>query len=390
MKLYKIGIFILGLACCLSSCKLMRENEVSLQGDYGEAAGQETDENGDLLGEIVRVIPTSLDIEPVVQTFLNTDFNEVEPYSYNETENGISGKYELGTARLIYSASSGENSIIYYDDIDGAGECYQYMILQQYYINEYVSAGLRSYFFEENLDTCSKEEVIEICKPYADVCGYGEADVNVYAMTYECLEEFNNYLGGIMSAPGEGYERLSDEEFSAYMEKVEAGEMSMEEFNEISQLANARGLPWEKKYEALLLCYRPYINGKIVDSYKQCMILVYVPYYERIVYAEAYIPYELEEIANTVPILSQEEAVSKVMNVIGIKSQDDLKIDSISLVYSVYASRTAWAAEDDSTAWTLNPCWRIDYTRVDKPDALGVEQDTKVIDAVDGIVAQYY
>lgn len=135
--------------------------------------------------------------------------------------------------------------------------------------------------------------------------------------------------------------------------------------------------------------YRPYINGKIVDSIKQSMQIIYVPYYERIVYAEAWIPYELKEVESTVSILTPEDAVSKVMDAIGVKSQDDLKIDSISLVYSVCAVRTARAAEDDSTAWTLNPCWRIDYTRVGDPDLLGIEQDTKVIDAVDGIVAQY-
>lgn len=372
-------------ALLLTGCQFTKDFEVNLDDNYGVTV----DENGNFIGEVLKVQLSDFDINPALELLFGMPAEEIEPYRESE----YSADYEVGDQEFGYSYYSQEAAchFTYNDHIDGAADCYTCMVLDKY-CEQYLSQSMRAFYPEENLDTCTKEEAIAFCQPYAEAFGYGEAEVSVYAMTLECLNEINESNNNLFSAPGPGFERITFEVRDEWASAISAGEKTLEEFMEMARdghLAPGRGFEWEKKYEAMLLYYRPYLNGRIVDSYRQVMRIIYVPYYNRVVQLTSLLPYKMQEVASEEILVSPDEAVNTVLANIGASSPEDIIIDNISLVYSLRFSNLQLAKESQDNFYTVNPCWRIDYTREEYEDEYGMDKYTLVIDAIDGIVNYY-
>lgn len=378
MKKKKILLIVFFTTTLLCSCKFMKEVDVTLSNltetDI-ESFSEETKD--ELTGEIISIQQVNVDVGTMTETFLGLSLEEAEPYivlsPYDDPNKEITNPlYEIGTKSLICT----ENMFVFYDYIDNAGDCYESMILSNIYLNPCLTEGMRSIFPLEDIDTCSREEAIAFCQPYAEACGYLDADISVYAMTLESLENISEKFYNGHTAPQDGLHIMMRRE---YWEKVEAGEMTEEEMSELRYPTSFA--PWEKKHEAMLLVYRPYINGLIMDSQdSQILIIVYAPYYNGIVFAEGYVPNEELEVSSVETLISKEKAVSKLITSIGANSQEDIMVSNISLVYSARSSRANLAL----------PCWRIDYTYPEHYDNMGINQYTILIDAVDGQVSKFY
>ena len=107
-------------------------------------------------------------------------------------------------------------------------------------------------------------------------CGYKDADVQVYAMTKEALNRVCKINNTTTAAPDPNFYhpfseaekwRLNKERQEALEKEdtdlVQSIEQKMTELNEISYIQ------WEKKDEAYLLIYRPYVNNLLVDGWGQ-------------------------------------------------------------------------------------------------------------------------
>lgn len=332
MKRKQLLPIILASSMLLCSCKVMIETEVRLPAQTNEdEIRTDTDvlegEN-QLTGEVIQIEQVSLDLEDMVKTYLDLSLSEAEAYELDFAEVVGSSYYEKGTQTLICL----NNNFSYWDDIDGASGCYDVLMCTTY-ATEYLKKEMREIFPLEEIETCSKEEAIAFCQPYAEVCGYGNADISVYAMDLDAIARLNDFHEGNLEAPEEGFVQMTRKEYWEGQKKVEDGEMTQEELMD-QWFASPSG-EWEKKYEAMMLIYRPYINGSIMDSYVQMLTLLYVPYYNRIICAKGYAPYSEIGISSEEPIISQEKAVNKLLTTIGASSQEDIIIDDISLVYSL-------------------------------------------------------
>lgn len=371
-------------ALLLTGCQFTKDFEVNLDDKYGVTV----DENGNFIGEMLKVQLSDFDVDAALELLFGMPAEEIEPYRESE----YSADYEVGdrTFKCSYYVNEEAYGFVYGDFIDGAATCYTAMIPESEYFTEYLSQSMRAFFPEENLDTCTKEEVLALCQPYAEAFGYGEAEVSVYAMTLDCLNQFNEFYNNLMSAPGPGFERITYEVQDEWSAAILAGEKTYEEYAAMIKNGHdalSRGFEWEKKYEAMLLYYRPYWNGKIVDSRRQIMKIIYVPYYNRVIYLNGYLPYEVQESAGEQILISPDEAVNIVLANVGASSQEDIIIDQISLVYSLRFLNLELAKEGNF--YTVNPCWRIDYTHEEYGDRFGNDNYTMVIDAIDGIVNSY-
>lgn len=150
--------------------------------------------------------------------------------------------------------TNGEGVVVGYQDFyENAGDQYE-LIYSHEHMNNVVDCGMRARFPEEDLDSCSREEVLRECKKYAEVLGYGEAEASVYAMTLDTLQKTSREMPGL-GAPIPGFDT------------AKRSELGEDDFNR----------PWKKEHEALLVIYRPYVNGIILDSASQTWRLFMSP-----------------------------------------------------------------------------------------------------------------
>ncbi|MGN0298814.1 MAG: hypothetical protein ACI4C1_06515 [Lachnospiraceae bacterium] len=342
----------------LSGCQLQRN-----ESDAG---------NSDLTGEVLTLKPTSLDLELLTETFLGLSVEEAEQYRLiDEHENYY--QFQMNGLELIYTynASGEVYWVRFYDHRENASSCYELIVDPIHYLRvvDGISSGLRAYYPEEELESCSREEVLSFCQPYAEACGYGNAKVSTYAMTLDILQEASVNLHGLIY----GMQWGDGETIVASAPDPEAPLVYRD--SEIEPTS----IPWSKKDEAILLVYQPYLdNGYLMDSTSQILMLIYVPEKNEIVYTEASSLYVQAEKTETVSIVSQENAIEQVKLLEGIKDEDDITINKVEYVYGLNISQ--YVSEH-----TCNPCWKIDYTLNHSAANSGVlAVQSRMIDATTG------
>ena len=287
-----------------------------------------------------------------------------EDYGIDLGINALMG-FECSTDNMLmyYNASYTDNNgyfhrsrFEFWDDKDMAGSTYLAMLGAHFYKNE-CSNRLMQMYPEIELESCSREEALAACTPVAEACGYEDAQVSVYAMTFEALQEQAAFTKGyVRSAPGPDYENNFYE--------------------------------WEKEHEAYLLVYKYTVNGRVLDSAKFDLMCIYVPKYEKIVYARGTHQLVATETSEETELISQEDAIAEVLLMLNLDSTEDITITGISMVYSPEGPKILNELEKK----TMEPCWRIDYVLSDKVKATpGYMYDdwTRMISAIDGRQVKY-
>jgi hypothetical protein len=253
---------------------------------------------------------------------------------------------------------------------------------------------LRECYPETELqDNVSAETALEKCREAAEACGYVHADISVYAMRLEDLQntekQIDTYLNVQCGAPDPAYMPVSQEDQWELQKKIYEAQNSedtklqndlqnqLEELQEKSD--DISYIPWEKKDEAYLLIYRPVLDGLVIDSTEQMLRIVYVPFTDTIVYLQGTAPFTIQKKQNTA-LISRNQAVSTALMELGVEDPAQFAAEKMTLVYAVRAVQIQGADP------TIDPCWRIDYVRKDRQsDNTG----TIYIDAVTGMVSQY-
>lgn len=365
-----LPVFLLCCIAFLPGCELKKKVDVTLEeGSFGPQDAA--------VGEVLQVENGSFEPEDVVPVFLGVSAGEAEGYIYPKYNTETNKLYETDGIMMAYTS----DYILYTDDNDGAASCYSMICYpSSSWVWNSLGSSLRNAYPEDSLESCTREEVLAACQPYADACGYADADVQVYAMSLEMLQK-NSEAKGEISAPGPGFEVVT---YGEIAEAENAGEEEKAEaFKNQMYSATKRGISWQKKDEAFLIIYRPYLNGLVVDSFLQRMTLIYAPQYQKVVYAEAYAPFSVLDTGDETKLISKETAVSETMLSLGAESEEDMTVNHIELVYSV---RGEELAEDG----TVSPCWRIDYDlKKGSEEAMHMDGGTTLINAIDGHVSTY-
>ena len=341
------------------------------------------------------------DINPVnisVEYGEEFDVEAITDYFYDSTVEDLvanSGATDTETEFLCekdgieLTYSKGQNYLSLNDWREYAGSSYGHLLRQQFFFNE-MSQRLMEWFPEGELENYSSQKVVKACEQFAKACGYGEAQVTIYAMELEGLWEAAKFMsldGDFNTAPNPDYEYISGNEISSAMEKGDT-ELALKLMKQkYSEPQNA--IEWEKKHEAYLLVYRTRVNGMLMDSKQHGMWCIYVPEYERVVIAEVGCPLITTNIEQETELITKEEALAKALPVIQVESEEDITVTNISLVYS---PRTEQLFVEETEEKVLNPCWRIDY--VIKEEKITTDQyqnddGTVLINAVDGFEVEY-
>lgn len=369
------GIVGLGLTLLLCGsicgCKMRRELEVTLD---NELVTEEF--TGSL--EVNYVRRKDIDLESILNVFLGESEETAEQYipPYSKEQEGY---YEKDGCELTYVVGK----VCEYIDLSegGIGLCYQAACdpRSYWYVHGAVGGWLRDFYPLEDLDSCSKEEVIEACQPYVQAYGYAtDIEVNVYAMTLETLEDAWSEWKG--HAPDPDYE-VPGIDAIRKAGKTEGSEKAYE-LQLQRQNAVCQNQKWQKEDEAFLMIYRSCIDGKTVHGSSSQLKLIYVPALDKVVYASGqYILETMDTKEQYENLIDREKAVSEAALALNAP-QELLEVESIELEY--YVAPTVGSAENGEA---LIPCWTIEYK---KTDALLNERlsrtvnGTILINAVDG------
>ncbi len=380
MKLKKVMFAIFCVGLCMTGCNMEREIVIG---------------NGLKDGEIIEnVHPVNIsveygegfDVEAIADYFYDSTVEDLVANS-GATDTEIEFLCEKDGIELTYDKE--QNYLSLNDWREFAGNSYGNLLRPQFFINE-MSQRLMEWFPEGELENYSSQKVVKACEQFAKACGYGEAQVTVYAMELEGLWEaakFMNQDGEFNSAPNPDYEYISRNEISSAMENgdTELALKLLKQKNSSPQDV----IEWEKKHEAYLLIYRTRANGMLMDSKMHGMWCIYVPEYERVVVAEVGCPLIVTNIEQETELITKEEALANALPIIPVESEEDITVTNISLVYS---PRSEQLFDKETEEKVLNPCWRIDY--VIKEDKISTDQyqnddGTVLINAVDGFEVEY-
>ena len=128
--------------------------------------------------------------------------------------------------------------------------------------------------------------------------------------------------------------------------------------------------------------YRQKLDGVKIDSQSAGLRILYVPYTNKVVLINGYTPYEQESVLETTELISEERAVSQVIQELGIRSQQDIDINQISMIYAIQLK--------DGNAYAV-PAWKVDYIlkNVDE-DTMSGDTGSIRIDAVSGFVSDLW
>ena len=184
-----------------------------------------------------------------------------------------------------------------------------------------------------------------------------------------------------ISAPGEGFDIVTKGQVEELRD--EGKDEEAEKMDEQLHSATSRGLPWKKEHEAMVLYYRSEINGLLMDSHESGLEIVYVPYMDKIVLIKGNVPCQQTAVSKISELISKEAAVSQVAQTLGIRTQDDIQIDAVSLVYAMQ-----YAGTDQLCAI---PSWKVDYVLKNADENTKIRDSGSLwIDAVSGFVADYW
>lgn len=351
MKKRKIGCVLLLFSLLLSGCQL--ERKVDINNKNTEKADVKT-------GQILKVELPEYDLDAVTQAFLGYSVEKTIEMGAEKTDKNYS--YQKDKKYLYFGESTDGSGIHggYRDFYENAATQYKVACDIEEHINNVVDYGLRKYYPNEELETCSKQEVLDYCESFAKATGFENAKASVYAMTVDILQPLYEDKDYSKGAPIPGYEPSQDDEL-VYVETPR---------------------PWTKDYEALLVIYQPYMNELLMDSRYQSLMLIYVPKYGKIVWAEWDMPWKVTGIAKEEKLISASDAVSKVMMKNGILDENIL--EEPKLVYSLNLTQL-------NKEHTVCLCWRIDYQSKNSMDYTGTElYRTMLVNAVTGEECQMF
>jgi len=377
-KWMRTGLLLLALSS--AGCQMRRNIEVTLQQE------EETEVLPEIL-ELNHVKIRLMELDALTKIFLGESEESAEayipPYSKDLGE-GVY-YYEKDGCELHYV----DGKRCEYADLSngGVGMCYLAVWDPEGYglVGGTVGGWLRTNYPLEDLESCSREEAIEICTPYAQAYGFDEdVDVSVYAMTLEALERVgSSHDWG--HAPNLEYVVPGMDEI-----RKAAQTESSEKANELMfqrQQAASQGREWKKEDEALMLIYRRMIDGKLLNGSVSFLQMIYVPSLKKVVYANGGCAVEtLETTERYENLISKETAVSEAIMAMGVK-QENVEVESIVLGY--YVSPTIIGAENGEA---LVPCWKIEYKQTEgfMEDGTSISVNgTILVNAVSGNVIMY-
>lgn len=310
-----------------------------------------------------RVETSSVELGKIMEVFLNQSVSDAEKFYYHHL-------YEMDGKTLTVANSEYESPdnpsetepityVGYWDDNEGAYSCYSILGLLGDVLSMNTSA-LRNNYPEENLDACTKEEAMEACLPYAEACGYGDAEVLAYGVTLDIIEKKSMITGWgediVYSAPGPGYEVITYRQIYELEEEGRAEEADILR-DQLQSSALHRGFPWKKKHEAMILIYQKQFEGFAMDTASESMLILYVPLYGRPIYVNAPMPSIAAEKLGENQLISKDEALEQVLIAKGYSSAADIEVQQISLVYALQQ------VSEDETVWDQAiPCWQIEYS----------------------------
>lgn len=366
MKFKKNVMLIIGLILSLCGCQFEREvNDFIESGSNatGEATVESTEE------------------EAITVPILRLDYKEEQFKEYD---------YGEALAQLIYGMTEEEAMIYQFDEMNpGKRETktWHYTERQNYFYfgtseynkancygsmlqSEAVSAWeLRRLWPEEEIDTCTKEEAIAACAPYASALGLENDAVTIetYGIT---LDYFNNDYWVWTGAPSESFE------YYTWWERQAKKEEGLEEEATQMWLSNMQGntiedCPWQKEHEAILVVYRMHVDGIEINSGRQEVRMVYVPYYDEVVCAQGRMPFGKKEVIEEVTLILKSEAIKIAFHEMG----SGITIEDVTLVYDLEDEDEF----DGKTELKAIPMWRVDYI-------FGGRNGSIWMNAVDGIV----
>jgi len=354
-----IGCMVLMVSIFLNGCAIRREaDNIEISKTEGSIKKKE--------GTVFKIKKETVALKNVIDVFWDMTMEEAaqyycEGYSVYEVD-GTS--CTMGYNNRSVQPVDGEEVIdmfSYSDNNEGAYACYSTAMGTN--ISKWMAEdSLRFNLPLEELDSCTREDAIEACQPYAEALGYGDADVYTYAITLDVLQEnadhsaqyINNGGEFIVSAPGPGYEVVTKKQlFELQVEgkEDEAGRL----IDYMRMGAVERGITWEKKHEVMLLVYQPYLEGMKMANTVSLKIL-YVPMYKYAVEVFGETPYEVIGTIEQKELVSESEAVGQLLMIKGYDSLEDIEIKQISLIYAPqYVRDEEWEK--------AIPCWKIAYER---------------------------
>ena len=321
------------------------------------------------------------DIDTVTQAFLGKSAEEAENFRPENIAAEETWFYEVENKELVISGGYAP-SISFCDDTDWAGSCYSSVIDPFGKMSEYPTYGLRRFYPEEELENCSREEVLEKCEIYAKACGYTDCVVSTYAITLNALDKFEELIGFQSSAPSAGEELIRRSEKKRLEQEGKTEEA--EEYWSRKFAASMQNVPWTKEDEAIFVIYQKSMDGCVLESILDSLILLYAPRYGRIMYARGSICPRQIGYTETEAFVSEQEALEEALLSIGAESLDDIELLDSRRVYS-YRMKVRGA----SNTWVVDPCWRFDYSlkEADEISLFLGDRGSVLIDAVDGQVS---
>ena len=372
-------VVVCSLLGTLGGCRFKRNVDISIptepektqseMNQNDEDMSQVQNESAQTSAETLSVVYKNIDLNLFAQVFMETSTIE-EAEKYKPKHSLGEYYYEIGGKTIVYTGIT--SGIISYNDVtDGAGDCYDAIINSLGYLTNGMGNSFRQLCPNESLDICSKEQAIEACSKYAQACGYGsDCDITVYAFTLDAIEKVNEVFDIVTKGQ---VEELRDEGKDEEAEKMDDQLHS----------ATGRGLPWKKEHEAMVVYYRSKLNGMLLDSHDAGLEIVYVPYIDKIVLITGHVPCQQTAVSKISELISKEAAVSQVAQTLGVRTQDDIQIDAVSLVYAMQ-----YAGTDQLCAI---PSWKVDYVLKNADENTKIRDSGSLwIDAVSGFVADYW
>ena len=390
-RIYIMAFMVLGMSV-LSGCKFIREPDFQSSElleqipDVSPSIAVTKEPSVSVTVEPTKIPSVPITEEPVsivVDCGAEIDMDAVYDYFYQQDkemlleEGYIEEHYsEEGILICDWCEKDGLEMAYYYENqfnrsslgVYLAGEsAYEGVLWYKFYENE-ISSCMKHLFPEEDLEGCSREEVIAICTPLANACGFGDAQVSVYTIKHEIM---NNYA------------KEAHVDISGY-------NGSESEWNAKQIGAPENRDMWTEKDDAYILVYQPILNGRLLDSkYYQC-VFIYVPERESVVYVETGRSLVVTETLEPVELITKDNALMEVMRLLEIKSTDDIIFKGVSMVYSPRYDQ----ANETLERRIIDPCWRIDYEmneeiRKKHYGRYYLDDGTIMINAIDGKVNQY-
>lgn len=331
----KCSIALFCMISSFSGCKFVREIDVNIDDIAPSLEVEKTDSTIPITENPVTIVVEEsglIDEEAVLAYFYGMSRDELVEadcvMEEGDDEVLVGSIYHKDGIVVNYTYESiwNYNWFSMHESNDMVGVCYERVLEEKFLQNE-ISNSLTTLYPEGELEGCSREDAIAACAPLVEACGYKDAQVDVYVMKKDVLNNCKELAH--MEDPQNPYPAPGEDDSAK----------------------------WEEKDEAYFLVYRSVLNGRLLDTSKYMMYCVYVPERGRVVLAYARPPLVVTETLEETELISAEAAVEEVLRLLKVESQDDVTIVGISMVYS---PRYAQVSEDLERK-TIDPCWRIDY-----------------------------